>query len=1125
MSKFLITVFLFVQCIALLAQSSNIDVIPKGAVPAPHTAELGKYDHYPVSYFTGVPNISIPLFEVKQGDISVPITLNYHASGIKVSNPGTWVGTGWSLQAGGMISRKLMGRTDEDTGYLTQQIRAASSLNLTQQTDLDYVRLINQGVFDTQPDIFNYNIPGKSGQFIFNKDDTYKPLLIPYEPVLIDRYSVAGSANIRFTIKDERGLIYRLGDVREMTEISNGPNHQSSWNLTEIISPSLIDTVRFAYVQNSGLRSRDISESLTFIDNVNNWTSTTYYSASPIAGYLSNPVSEVYGTESFVNEIKFKSGKVTVTQTNPRQDGFNPGQKSLDKISIYSFDEQSKTYVINKNIAFYYSYFINTDNVTKRLRLDSIQIQDKNSIKIQRYKFAYNPLNLPGVISKAIDYWGYFNNKNNDRLVPRMQIDFGGGPMWIGSSILNGREPDPTYSQACMLNRIDYPTGGYTTFEYEGNAYLDISLPKFAGGLRIKSMSQYASSTAIPLKKTFKYGLNEDGYGRKNFTLNHSFFQTENFRRMLKVITTGGQKTMVADERVRSYISAPSIEIEPHDGSPVVYSVVTEYDGEADGLNGKTVYTFSDPNADVLTTTALCGKPFIKSYHFDRGNLLSKSVYKREANVYKPVFTQQNSYETFLESLHNVGLVVFKRVLSDNADSGNSDVSLGASSGTTDINDSGSYFYVDNVIRSGRKSRLISTTTESHYDQMDQTKILSKTTNYTYGNAVHQMPTAVSKSNSNGEIEQQQITYPHDFPSMMPYSAMVNRNMIAYPVTETILKSGVQLVKKETVYFDWGNNLIAPKEIKVQNSNNPVETEVTYNAYSPNGKPIQAIARDGLPISMMWGYNNSLLVAEVTNAQNSRTTISTQTTATSAITIGGLTPQSTFRTFTVDYTGTVLLKLGVTGTPAFTTYADYSGSFGSGTMTLTNGQICGYNQVSFSNIAPGTYTINITVRASTTGVSVGACGQVEFPDIVSNTTGITEFFNENFEEGTATGVATPHTGKKYLVGDYTTTFIMPNARTYMIEYWYLSGTTWIYATAPYTNGMVLTLGTAIDNVRIYPTDARMKSYTYEPAIGISSVIDENGTVLYYNYDSFGRLWQVKNEKGGIEKQYSYNYKN
>jgi len=61
-------------------------------------------------------------------------------------------------------------------------------------------------------------------------------------------------------------------------------------------------------------------------------------------------------------------------------------------------------------------------------------------------------------------------------------------------------------------------------------------------------------------------------------------------------------------------------------------------------------------------------------------------------------------------------------------------------------------------------------------------------------------------------------------------------------------------------------------------------------------------------------------------------------------------------------------------------------------------------------------------------------------------------------------------------------------------------------------------------VRIYPTDAQMKNYTYNPIVGITTVINENGLIHFYEYDSFGRLAQIRDNKGHILKQYSYNYK-
>src|SRR6267142_4085948 len=72
-------------------------LMPQPVPASPNVAALGKFGDYPVSYFTGVPDISIPIFEVKSGGLSVPITLSYHASGIKPTDVASWVGLGWAF--------------------------------------------------------------------------------------------------------------------------------------------------------------------------------------------------------------------------------------------------------------------------------------------------------------------------------------------------------------------------------------------------------------------------------------------------------------------------------------------------------------------------------------------------------------------------------------------------------------------------------------------------------------------------------------------------------------------------------------------------------------------------------------------------------------------------------------------------------------------------------------------------------------------------------------------------------------------------------------------------------------------------------------------------------------------
>jgi len=72
---------------------------------SPEVSSLIKEVTTPVSLSSGTVNIDIPIYTLKHGDIAVPISLSYDASGVKVDAQPTWVGQNWSLKAGGMISR------------------------------------------------------------------------------------------------------------------------------------------------------------------------------------------------------------------------------------------------------------------------------------------------------------------------------------------------------------------------------------------------------------------------------------------------------------------------------------------------------------------------------------------------------------------------------------------------------------------------------------------------------------------------------------------------------------------------------------------------------------------------------------------------------------------------------------------------------------------------------------------------------------------------------------------------------------------------------------------------------------------------------------------------------------
>lgn len=63
--------------------TQTLKLLPRLVPPTPEAAAIARFGNYEVSEYTGVPNISIPIYDIKEGELEVPITLNYHAGGNK----------------------------------------------------------------------------------------------------------------------------------------------------------------------------------------------------------------------------------------------------------------------------------------------------------------------------------------------------------------------------------------------------------------------------------------------------------------------------------------------------------------------------------------------------------------------------------------------------------------------------------------------------------------------------------------------------------------------------------------------------------------------------------------------------------------------------------------------------------------------------------------------------------------------------------------------------------------------------------------------------------------------------------------------------------------------------------
>jgi YD repeat-containing protein len=137
------------------------------------------------------------------------------------------------------------------------------------------------------------------------------------------------------------------------------------------------------------------------------------------------------------------------------------------------------------------------------------------------------------------------------------------------------------------------------------------------------------------------------------------------------------------------------------------------------------------------------------------------------------------------------------------------------------------------------------------------------------------------------------------------------------------------------------------------------------------------------------------------------------------------------------------------------------------------------------------------------------------------TAAATEFFFEGFEQNSSATSGSAHTGNMYWNGNYTTSYTPPNSRTYLIQWWNLANSVWKFNEQTYTSGMVLT--GPVDDIRIFPIDALLTTFTYSPLIGKTSETSPSGKSIIYQYDGLNRLQTIRDQDNNILKQYDYEY--
>lgn len=198
MKPIYLTIFCFFLCIGNFAQSPTD--LPSIIPPSPNAQTFSKNGEFPVSHYTGVPNIDIPIYTISLKDISIPISISYNSSGIRVEKESSRIGLGWILNTGGVITRTIFGNFNDFNGNvyfnntsaehnhgnkladLTQiynfekytigsyPTKLPFSLSGMSKLDLhnSFSDNISYGGVEMSPDIMSYNFMGYSGKFIFS---------------------------------------------------------------------------------------------------------------------------------------------------------------------------------------------------------------------------------------------------------------------------------------------------------------------------------------------------------------------------------------------------------------------------------------------------------------------------------------------------------------------------------------------------------------------------------------------------------------------------------------------------------------------------------------------------------------------------------------------------------------------------------------------------------------------------------------------------------------------------------------------------------------------------------------------------------------------------------------------
>ncbi|HEX8577801.1 MAG TPA: hypothetical protein VF677_16070, partial [Flavobacterium sp.] len=221
-----VALFFTVLSLSLYSQRTPAYEVPNFAAKSPEAAAFLRYGEYPVDLSTGVPGISIPIYTIDSHGFKLPITLNYHASGIKVDQEATWVGLGWNLNAGAQIILSVRDDVDEGNDY--PDFPTPSQLEYWNQHPyaFDSPYFNNQLGESKIRDVYQFSSPTANGSFYIRDRNRNDAVVFPPDAFRVDS---AGDGGFRIT--DPSGNIYFFNSTREVSygRFTPRDTYNSAW--------------------------------------------------------------------------------------------------------------------------------------------------------------------------------------------------------------------------------------------------------------------------------------------------------------------------------------------------------------------------------------------------------------------------------------------------------------------------------------------------------------------------------------------------------------------------------------------------------------------------------------------------------------------------------------------------------------------------------------------------------------------------------------------------------------------------------------------------------------------------------------------------------------------------------